>query len=70
MRIISLRHSPGSKTGVVVHARVQSRSSASTQHIVTGSKRGVGLVWRCTCAHKAFHPRVKCDHILAVEKQA
>jgi hypothetical protein len=70
MKIISLRHSKDPKSGVVVYARVQSRSKPRVAHIITGTKRGDGIVWRCSCEHKMFHARQKCDHIIRVEKAA
>ena len=70
MKIISLKHSKNPKAGTVVYARVQSRSKPNVAHIVTGSRRGDGITWRCSCADKLFNPRTKCDHIKAVEKRS
>ena len=70
MKIISLRHSKDQTKGVLIYARVQSRSKPEVQHNVTGTKRGDGIVWRCTCEHKLFQPRQKCDHIKKVERAA
>lgn len=68
-RIISLRHSKDPRSGVVLYAKVQSRTSPSTQHIVTGSRRGDGLIFRCSCESRMFRPRTKCDHIKAVQER-
>jgi hypothetical protein len=70
MKIISLRHVKEPRAGVVVYARVASRTRKHVVHTVTGHKRGDGITWRCTCEEKAFHPRTRCDHAIAVEKRA
>jgi len=67
MKIISLRHAKKPKHGVVVYAKVQSRSKDGIAHTVTGARHGGDIRYRCGCDDNLFRPRLACDHIVAVK---
>lgn len=69
MKIISLRHAKNPKHGVVLYAKVLSRSKEGTAHTVTGIRHGDDVRYRCGCDDNLFRPRVSCDHIIAVKKR-
>jgi len=57
--------------GIVIYAKVRSRSNPSHEHDVTCQKVGDRKTWRCTCPGKAaFHPRRECSHIAEVKERA
>jgi hypothetical protein len=70
MKIISYTKSADPTKGIVIYAKVQSRTRKAVQHTVTASRRGKSLTWRCTCEDKIFNPRVKCAHIQKVEDRS
>jgi hypothetical protein len=70
VRIYQFKKAKDAKAGIVLYAETESRSNPLSRHLVTASRRGTGLTFRCDCTHRMFHPRAKCDHIKAVLRRA
>jgi hypothetical protein len=69
MKIYRFKRAKDAKSGIVLYAETESRSNPLSRHLVTASRRGTGLTFRCDCTHKMFHPRMKCEHIKEVQRR-
>ena len=68
-KVTSVQKTNRPQGGIIVYAKVQSRSNPGHEHDVTCQKVGDRKTWRCTCPGKAaFHPRRECDHIKEVKQ--